>query len=62
MSRPQVEFGGGSFSLINFPIGGRDQFIDLGQTNPDTGEYIYQVVDTLSCQDLGLNPRDYLTS
>ena len=35
---------------------------DLGQTNPDTGEFIYQVVDTLSCQDLGLNPRDYLMS
>jgi HD-GYP domain-containing protein (c-di-GMP phosphodiesterase class II) len=40
----------------------QEQFIDLGQTNPDTGEFIYQVVDTLSCQDLGLNPRDYLMS
>jgi len=40
----------------------KEQFIDLGETNPDTGEFIYQVVDTLSCQDLGLDPRDYLMS
>jgi HD-GYP domain-containing protein (c-di-GMP phosphodiesterase class II) len=39
-----------------------EQFIDLGEVDPDTGEFIYSAVDTLSCQDLGVNPRDYLLS
>jgi HD-GYP domain-containing protein (c-di-GMP phosphodiesterase class II) len=39
-----------------------ETFIDLGQVDPDSGEFIYQVTETLSCQDLGLNPRDYLLS
>jgi HD-GYP domain-containing protein (c-di-GMP phosphodiesterase class II) len=40
----------------------REAFIDLGEVNPDTGEFIYQVSETLSCQDLGVNPRNYLMS
>jgi HD-GYP domain-containing protein (c-di-GMP phosphodiesterase class II) len=39
---------------------GDEKFIDLGEVEPDTGEFIYSVVDTLSCKDLGLDPRDYL--
>ena len=35
-------------------------FLDLGEVDPDTGEFIYRVTETLSCQDLGINPRDYL--
>jgi HD-GYP domain-containing protein (c-di-GMP phosphodiesterase class II) len=35
-------------------------FLDLGEVDPDTGEFIYQVTETLSCRDLGVNPRDYL--
>jgi len=37
-------------------------FIDLGEVNPDTGEFIYQISETLSCHDLGVNPRNYLIS
>jgi HD-GYP domain-containing protein (c-di-GMP phosphodiesterase class II) len=37
-----------------------ERFIDLGLVNPDTGEFIYSVVDALSCKDAGVNPRDYL--
>jgi HD-GYP domain-containing protein (c-di-GMP phosphodiesterase class II) len=37
-------------------------FIDLGEVDPDTGGFIYQVTETLSCKDLGINPRDYLLS
>ena len=39
-----------------------EQFIDLGEVDPDTGRFIYSAVDTLSCQDLGVDPRDYLLS
>jgi HD-GYP domain-containing protein (c-di-GMP phosphodiesterase class II) len=40
----------------------REEFIDLGEVDPDSGEFIYQVTETLSCQDLGVNPRNYLVS
>lgn len=36
------------------------RIIDLGQTDPQTGQFIYSVVETLSCKDLGVNLRDYL--
>ncbi|HVP57815.1 MAG TPA: HD domain-containing phosphohydrolase [bacterium] len=36
------------------------RLIDLGQTDPGTGQFSYTVVETLSCKDLGVNPRDYL--
>jgi len=36
--------------------------IDLGVVDPDTGEFIYQVAETLSCKDLGVDPRNYLIS
>jgi HD-GYP domain-containing protein (c-di-GMP phosphodiesterase class II) len=39
---------------------GEERYIDLGEADPDTGDFIYSVVDALSCKDLGLNPRDYL--
>jgi HD-GYP domain-containing protein (c-di-GMP phosphodiesterase class II) len=35
-------------------------FIDLGEVDPDTGEFVYQVTETLSCKELGVNPRNYL--
>jgi HD-GYP domain-containing protein (c-di-GMP phosphodiesterase class II) len=37
-----------------------EELIDLGTIDPASGEFIYSVVDTLSCQDMGVNPRDYL--
>jgi hypothetical protein len=37
-----------------------ERTIDLGEVDPSTGEFIYSVVDALSCRDLGLNARDYL--
>jgi HD-GYP domain-containing protein (c-di-GMP phosphodiesterase class II) len=40
----------------------QEVFIDLGEADPDTGEFIYQVTETLSCQDLGVDPRNYLIS
>jgi len=36
------------------------RLIDLGQTDPKTGQFAHTVVETLSCKDLGVNPRDYL--
>jgi putative nucleotidyltransferase with HDIG domain len=36
------------------------RLIDLGQTDPETGEFTHSVAETLSCKDLGLNLRDYL--
>jgi HD-GYP domain-containing protein (c-di-GMP phosphodiesterase class II) len=36
------------------------RLIDLGQADPATGEFLYSVVETLSCKDLGVNLRDYL--
>jgi len=36
------------------------RLIDLGQSDPRTGEFIYSVVETLSSKDLGVNMRDYL--
>jgi HD-GYP domain-containing protein (c-di-GMP phosphodiesterase class II) len=36
------------------------RLIDLGQTDPRTGDFFYSVVETLSCKDLGVNLRDYL--
>jgi HD-GYP domain-containing protein (c-di-GMP phosphodiesterase class II) len=39
---------------------GEGRYIDLGEVDPNTGEFIYSVVDALSCQDVGLDPRDYL--
>jgi HD-GYP domain-containing protein (c-di-GMP phosphodiesterase class II) len=39
-----------------------EAFIDLGEVDPDNGEFIYQVSETLSCQDLGVDPRNYLIS
>ena len=40
----------------------QEVFIDLGEVDPDTGHFIYQIDETLSCQDLGVNPRNYLMS
>ncbi|MFH1314574.1 MAG: HD-GYP domain-containing protein [Candidatus Eisenbacteria bacterium] len=37
-----------------------EKFIDLGEVEADTGEFIYSVVDAMSCKDLGLDPRNYL--
>lgn len=37
-----------------------ESLIDLGVVDPDTGEFIYSVVDALSCKDAGVDPRDYL--
>jgi HD-GYP domain-containing protein (c-di-GMP phosphodiesterase class II) len=37
-----------------------EKLIDLGVVDPDTGEFIYSVVDALSCKDAGVDPRDYL--
>lgn len=37
------------------------RIIDLGQSDPRTGQFVFSVVETLSCKDLGVNPRDYLT-
>jgi HD-GYP domain-containing protein (c-di-GMP phosphodiesterase class II) len=39
---------------------GEGGLIDLGETDPRTGEFRYSVMETLSCKDLGVNPRDYL--
>jgi HD-GYP domain-containing protein (c-di-GMP phosphodiesterase class II) len=39
---------------------GEGKLIDLGQTDPETCEFTYKVVETLSCKDAGVNPRDYL--
>lgn len=36
------------------------RLLDLGQTDPNTGSYLYSVAETLSCKDLGVNLRDYL--
>jgi HD-GYP domain-containing protein (c-di-GMP phosphodiesterase class II) len=36
------------------------RMIDLGQTDPGTGEFAYSVAETLSCKDLGINLRDHL--
>ena len=36
------------------------RLLDLGQTDPETGGYLYSVAETLSCKDIGVNPRDYL--
>jgi HD-GYP domain-containing protein (c-di-GMP phosphodiesterase class II) len=41
---------------------GTELLIDLGEVDPDTGEFIYQVAETLSCQDIGVDPRNYLLS
>jgi HD-GYP domain-containing protein (c-di-GMP phosphodiesterase class II) len=37
-----------------------ERLIDLGVVDPSTGEFIYSVVDALSCKDAGVDPRDYL--
>lgn len=37
-----------------------EKYIDLGVKDPGTGEYVYSVVDALSCKDIGVDPRDYL--
>jgi HD-GYP domain-containing protein (c-di-GMP phosphodiesterase class II) len=39
---------------------GEGALIDLGVTDPRSGEFMYSVMETLSCKDLGVNPRDYL--
>ena len=36
------------------------RLLDLGTVDPDTGDFVYSVVDALSCQDVGVDPRDYL--
>ena len=37
-----------------------ESYIDMGQVDPSTGQFVYSVVDTLSCKDLGVNPREHL--
>jgi HD-GYP domain-containing protein (c-di-GMP phosphodiesterase class II) len=37
-----------------------ERYIDLGVVDPGTGEFVYSVVDALSCKDVGVDPRDYL--
>jgi HD-GYP domain-containing protein (c-di-GMP phosphodiesterase class II) len=36
------------------------RLVDLGQTDPQTGEFTYSVAEALSCKDLGINLRDHL--
>ena len=36
------------------------RLIDLGEADPDTGEFAYSVAEALSCADLGINLRDHL--
>ncbi len=37
-----------------------DKVLDLTQKDPQTGEYVYTVVEALSCKDIGENPRYHL--
>jgi HD-GYP domain-containing protein (c-di-GMP phosphodiesterase class II) len=37
-----------------------EKIVDLKEKNPDTGEYLYSVVEALSCKDVGENPRYHL--
>jgi len=37
-----------------------EKIVDLKEKNPDTGDYIYSVVEALSCKDVGENPRYHL--
>jgi HD-GYP domain-containing protein (c-di-GMP phosphodiesterase class II) len=37
-----------------------EKVIDLKEKHPDTGEYVYSVVEALSCKDVGENPRYHL--
>lgn len=37
-----------------------DKVIDLTEKDPETGEYIYTVIEALSCKDVGENPRYHL--
>ncbi len=39
-----------------------ERYIDLGVIDKASGEFVYSVVDALSCNDAGINPRDYLLS
>jgi HD-GYP domain-containing protein (c-di-GMP phosphodiesterase class II) len=38
----------------------QDTFIDLGEVDPETGQFIHSVIDTLSCKDFGVNPSEHL--
>jgi hypothetical protein len=37
-----------------------EKIIDLKEKHPETGEYVYSVVEALSCKDVGENPRYHL--
>jgi HD-GYP domain-containing protein (c-di-GMP phosphodiesterase class II) len=37
-----------------------DRILDLTSKDPGTGEYLYSVVEALSCKDIGENPRYHL--
>lgn len=37
-----------------------ETIVDLKLKDPDTGEYLYSVVEALSCKDVGENPRYHL--